>query len=78
MNFNQTLGENKNLQTHELDLRAKLAIAEGALAWYELQPGGSVEDAKLLQGELLAQINEIAAKRKALLDQILSTSFGGE
>ncbi|MPZ50299.1 MAG: hypothetical protein GEU75_13545 [Dehalococcoidia bacterium] len=76
--MNQAVTDNKTLQVQELDLKAKLAVAEGALAWYEMRPGGTVEDAQQLKGELASQIAEIAAKRSALLQQMLSTSFGGE
>jgi hypothetical protein len=71
MNRTEVLSEEKQLQVVAVDLREKMAIIEKAIAWFEMQPGGTEADARRLQQEYASELQQIEAKRSALLQQIL-------
>ena len=78
MNQPDVINEQKTLQDRSVELRGKIEVADGALAWFAMQPAGSEADARRLKDEYAAELQQIEARRSALLQQILSAPFGGE
>ena len=76
--MNEIMLNNQQLQALSLAAKAKLELADKAAQWFQANPGGTLDLAKQQMETLQAEIDRLEAERTALLQRILSTTFGGE